>query len=84
MQTLELVSHLTTTNIYVQRQIVRDNIARCKNFKSDPNYQKLPWDLRRDTQKRMDAQVVLVVKLDKKIASMEQTSFGFGGISTTH
>ena len=77
---IQINTHLRTSNIYVQRQIVRDNIARIKNFKDSKNWLALSFQQRSYYKKMLFAQTNLVVKLNKKIREIEQLSFPFGGI----
>lgn len=72
-------THLRTSNMYVQRQIVRDNIARLSNFKHSKYYLLLDFPRRKFIEDMLFAQTNLVVKLDKKIRDFEQLSFPFGG-----
>jgi len=77
-------SHLKTSNIYVQRQIIRDNIARLKNHMAHPDFSKLIYQHRREYKKSLDSQTSLLKKLDKKIKVTEQTSFPFGGFASSN
>lgn len=76
---IQINTHLRTSNIYVQRQIVRDNISRLSNFKHSKNYLLLDFSKRKYVEDMLFAQTNLVVKLDKKIRDFEQLSFPFGG-----
>lgn len=79
MEIPKVKSHLTTSNVYVQRQIVRDNIARLSNFKHSKDYLLLDFTKRREIEDLLLPLTSLAVKLDKKIREMEQLSFPFGG-----
>lgn len=76
---IQINTHLRTSNIYVQRQIVRDNINRLSNFKHSKDYLLLDFTRRKYIEDMLFAQTSLVVKLDKKIREIEQLSFPFGG-----
>ena len=76
---IQINTHLRTSNIYVQRQIVRDNISRLSNFKHSKDYLLLDFTRKKYIDDMLFAQTSLVVKLDKKIRQMEQLSFPFGG-----
>lgn len=79
MEIPNIKSHLTTSNVYVQRQIVRDNIARLSNFKHSKYYLMLDFPRRKYVEDMLFTLTALVVKFDKKIREMEQLSFPFGG-----
>ena len=76
---IQINTHLRTSNIYVQRQIIRDNIARIKNFQHSKDYLILEFSRKKYLNDMLFAQTNLVVKLDKKIREIEQLSFPFGG-----
>lgn len=80
MEIPRIKSHLTTSNVYVQRLIVRDNISKLSNFKHSKYYLLLDFTKRKEIEDLLFSLTSLVVKLDKKIRDMEQLSFPFGGI----
>lgn len=73
-----LRSHLQTTNIYVQRQITRDNIAQLRNFMWSKDFSSLHLEKRKELKETLEALCTLAVRLDLKINNIEQTSFQFG------
>lgn len=78
MQLPVLRSHLQTTNVYVQRQITRDNIAQLRNFMYKEDFKSIHYLKRKELKQTLEALCTLAVKLDLKIANIEQTSFQFG------
>ena len=79
MELPKIKSHLSTSNVYVQRLIVRDNISKLSNFKYSKYYLLLDFTRKKYIDDMLFAQTNLVVKLDKKIRQIEQLSFPFGG-----
>ena len=71
-------SHLRTSNIYVQRQITRDNISRIQNFRWSKEYKTLNHKHRREFTNQLIALHNLLKQLNMKIEKIEQTSFPFG------
>lgn len=67
-----IATHLKTSNVYVQRQIIRDNIARIKNHRSSSEFIKSPYLYRREVLKVLDSQISILTFIDKKIKSFEQ------------
>jgi hypothetical protein len=78
METLVLRSHLQTTNIYVQRQIIRDNIAQLRNLMYKEDFKSLHYLKRKELNQTLEALCTLKIRLDLKINDIEQTSFQFG------
>lgn len=72
-----LRSHLQTTNIYVQRQITRDNISQLRNYMYSEYYQSLHYLKRKELKQQLESLTGLAVKLDRKIEINEQGSFPF-------
>lgn len=72
-----LRSHLQTTNIYVQRQITRDNISQLRNYMASEYYQSLYYLKREELKRTLLYLTSLAVKLDRKIEKNEQGSFPF-------
>lgn len=77
METLNIQSHLKTTNIYVRRQIVRQNIEILKNEIYLAKEKKIDYLQKRDLQKQLDAQIVLASKINKEIKKNEQITITF-------
>ena len=78
MQLPTVKSICFTSNIYVQRQIVRDNKARLNNYIASQEYSNLPMALKDDLQKLLDAQSVLACHLNDLIRKVEEGAFSFG------
>lgn len=77
METLNIQSHLKTTNIYVRRQIVRQNIEILKNTIYLAKEQKIDYLQKKELQKQLDAQIVLINKINNEIKKKEQCSLSF-------
>jgi len=82
MKHLVISPHFRTTNIYSRRTILVNNVANCRNFKSDPQFVNLPAGRKREVQRIFNRQISLLRALDKEIAIFEQTSFPFGGFAS--
>lgn len=64
--------HLTTTNVVVQRQIVRDNISRINNFKASDEFKKMFYPLRKNVEKALSTQKSYLNDLNKKLKENSQ------------
>ena len=74
----EIESHLKTSNIYVQRNIINSNIAKLKRWRNQAHTLKTSscnFSLYRSC---MASQVNYRKHINKKIARVEQESFRFG------
>lgn len=80
---VKINTHLRTTNVYVQRQIIRDNISRLRNFMLSRVFQILPYPMRKEYKHHLKMQKALLNHVNKKINAIEQTSFGFGDVSSS-
>lgn len=74
----QLQTHLKTSNVYVQRSIIKNNIAILNDSITHPDFPTLIYQHRRDFLKLRDSQISLLASIDKKIKEFEQTSFPFG------
>lgn len=77
MRKVDLVPHLNTSNIYVRRQIVRSNIARCKNVLHDLETKEACYFDKREVKKQLKSQERLLSLLNESIKAKEQTSLPF-------
>ena len=84
MDTPQLKSHLTTSNIYVRLQIIRDNLARLRNHQHSNGYNLLPSSYRFQIKKLIDSQNAIKNHIQKEINFVEQTSFPFGGFLSSN
>lgn len=79
---IKVTPHQTTSNKYVQRSIVRENIKRINEATSHHDFSNLIYQHRRDILSVKDKQVSILTKLNKEIAKIEQVSFAFGGFAS--
>ena len=84
MESKSIKSHLTTTNIYVQQTIVRNNISILNNNLYLSDKSQLNWLEKKELQKQLDAQIVLLHKIKKLIKIKEQFSLPFLPFSGTN
>jgi hypothetical protein len=71
-------SVLETTNIYVKKNIVENNIKNIQNYIKSFNYQYLPFEVKKETEKVLQYQNSLLVKTKNDIKIREQLNFRFG------
>ena len=77
-------THLRTSNIYVIRQIVRDNLARLQNYQSTFHVSDIKKKPYKDLVRAIERQQVIKLKLTKTINDLEQQSFPFGGFASPY
>ena len=77
MEALNIQSHLKTSNLYVRVTILRNNISVLGNAIYFSDKQKRSWSEKRDLQKQLEAQVVILNKTKKEIKKKEQYSLSF-------
>jgi len=74
----EIESHLKTSNIYVQRNIINNNIAKLKKWRNQAHILKTSSYYLNLYRSYMASQVNYRKNINKKIARVEQESFRFG------
>jgi hypothetical protein len=71
-------THLSTTNIYVKREIIKNNIISFEDFIEEVGYRNLHWHIRQQICIDLTNQRRLLNEFDRKISELEQLSFPFG------
>jgi len=79
MKKLELKSHHKTTNIYVKKSIVIDNILLLNDYKLKDTIYINSLNRVVYVQRELDRQLLFLKLLNKTIREFEQLSFAFGG-----
>jgi len=74
---IQLKSHLQTNNLYVRRQIIRDNISKLNNVIQHYTFNTNSYQFRRDYLVARDKQISLRAYLDKAINAREQKHLPF-------
>ena len=77
-----LVSHLKTSNIYVQKQIIRNNLDRLDFFIEHSDFSKLIYQHQQAYINARNKQRNLYKMINLKIKRIEQLSFPFGGFAS--
>jgi hypothetical protein len=70
--------HNTTTNVYVQREILTKNISQLNSYLASFKLSGIKSRVFREARADRDSQHLLLKKLNKKIAMREQLDFRFG------
>jgi hypothetical protein len=76
----QLRCHLRTNNVYVKRQLIRDNISQLKNLMAHPDFSKLIYQHRLGFKTALQRQESILASLNKIIVVKEQTTLPFGAI----
>jgi hypothetical protein len=71
-------THLSTTNIYVKRNIIKNNVNSLTNYIKTLEYRRLNWYERQAICINLTSQRRLLNEFDRKISELEQLSFPFG------
>lgn len=77
MEQTTVLSVSTTTNIYVKKAIVRNNITILNNRIYLSSQHQDTWLVKRDLQMQLDAQIILLSRINKEIKKKEQFSIIF-------
>lgn len=80
MTTPKVIPHLTTTNIYLQENILLNNIQNIQNHQSSKFFSRAPNQYKYAVKDLLKTQRKFLYRIRIKIMSVEQTSFAFGGI----
>lgn len=75
---INLKSHLTTTNIYVQKEILLSNIQTIKTLQNENGYNLKPNKYRFLIYQELKKQDKLLKSILIKIQQQEQLNFAFG------
>ena len=77
MESLNIQSHLKTSNLYVRVTILRNNISVLGNAIYLSDRQKRSWLEKRDLQKQLDAQIIILDKTKKEIKKRSNIVYRF-------
>lgn len=76
--------HLLTTNVYVQQQILQQNIKTLKQKIFYFDSKRVPYQFKMELERELKRQKELLKALKKTIAKNEQLTFGFGGFNSNN
>jgi hypothetical protein len=73
----QINSHLTTTNIYVKKSIIINNIERLNNYKNSIDYNNLNYLVKKEISKIFKKQCLILHSLNLELLQRSQNNIYF-------